>query len=73
MPLDGTMWLASCTKLPGTIAAMQLVEQGKIDLDGDVTEFLPELKGLEILTGFETVDGVEKPVFVENKKSISLK
>jgi CubicO group peptidase (beta-lactamase class C family) len=73
MPLDATMWLASCTKLLTSVAAMQLVEQGKIDLDGDVTEILSELKGLEILKGFEKDNEVEKPIFVGNTKVITLK
>jgi CubicO group peptidase (beta-lactamase class C family) len=73
MPLDATMWLASCTKLIGTIAVMQLVEQGKLSLESDITDFLPELKGLEILTGFKTVEGEEKPVLVPNDRVITLR
>jgi CubicO group peptidase (beta-lactamase class C family) len=53
MPIDATMWLASCTKLIGTIAAMQCVERGQLKLDEDVTTILPELKGIQILKGFE--------------------
>jgi CubicO group peptidase (beta-lactamase class C family) len=33
---------ASCSKLLGAIAAMQLVEQGKLDLDADVRTYVPE-------------------------------
>ncbi|EPE24881.1 beta-lactamase/transpeptidase-like protein [Glarea lozoyensis ATCC 20868] len=73
LKVDATMWLASCTKLIGTIAVMQLVEQGKIGLDSDITEFIPELKGLEILKGFETIDGVETPILEGNERVITLK
>lgn len=33
MTLDHSFWIASCTKMVVGIAAMQLVEQGKLDLD----------------------------------------
>lgn len=33
MTLDHSFWIASCTKMITGIAAMQLVEQGKLDLD----------------------------------------
>ncbi|KAH7389073.1 beta-lactamase/transpeptidase-like protein [Cadophora sp. MPI-SDFR-AT-0126] len=74
MKLDAVMWLASCTKLPTTIAAMQCVERGLLKLDEDVTDILPELKGLKILTGFEKDgNGNDKPVLVENTKAITLR
>jgi CubicO group peptidase (beta-lactamase class C family) len=39
----------SCTKLITAIAAMQLVEQGKLSLDAPIDGILPELKGQDIL------------------------
>ena len=69
--LDSTMWLASCTKLLTTVAIMQLVEQGRLHLDADVTGDLPELRGIEILKGFE--EGTDEPILVENTKVITLK
>lgn len=71
MPLDSTMWLASCTKLMTTVAAMQCVERGQVRLDDDVTTILPELKGLEILTGFD--EGTGKPILISNNKPITLR
>ena len=65
------MWLASCTKLITTIAAMQCVEKGLFSLDEDVTRVLPELKGREILKGFE--EGTQKPILVPNTKKITLR
>jgi CubicO group peptidase (beta-lactamase class C family) len=46
-PTDSTLWdLASLTKVVGmTSAVMQLVEQGKIDLDEHVQHYLPEWTG----------------------------
>ena len=71
MKTDATMWLASCTKFITTIAAMQCVEKGLLSLDGDVTGILPELKGREILKGFE--DGTQKPILVPSTKKITLR
>lgn len=68
------MWYASCTKLITSIAAMQCVERGLLKLDDDVSEILPELKGLQILTGFEEdADENDKPVLVDNVKPITLR
>ena len=36
------------TKPITTIAVMQLVEQGKIDLDRDVSDYLPRLANLQV-------------------------
>ncbi|GAA5930240.1 serine hydrolase domain-containing protein [Sporobolomyces koalae] len=46
--------LWSSTKLVTAIAALQLVEQGKIRLDDDASKYVRELKDLEILTGYST-------------------
>ncbi|KAH7384003.1 beta-lactamase/transpeptidase-like protein [Pyrenochaeta sp. MPI-SDFR-AT-0127] len=48
------MWIASCTKLPTTIAALQCVERGLFTLDdpADVDRLIPEWKDLEILAGW---------------------
>jgi CubicO group peptidase (beta-lactamase class C family) len=71
MAKDSTMWMASCSKFPTTIAAMQCVERGLLQLDDDVTEILPELKGLKVLSKFD--EGDAEPTLVENTKSITLK
>lgn len=51
MTMDTLFWIASCTKMITAIALMQLVEQGKADLDdADLLEHvLPELKEVKIL------------------------
>jgi CubicO group peptidase (beta-lactamase class C family) len=71
MTKDSTMWMASCSKFPTSIAAMQCVERGLLRLDDDVTGILPELKGLKILTKFDKGDA--EPTLVENTKPITLK
>lgn len=68
------MWLASCMKLMGTIAAMQCVERGLLNLDDDISKILPELGELKILKGFEQgADGKDKPILAENTKAITLR
>ncbi|KAJ0423117.1 beta-lactamase/transpeptidase-like protein [Aspergillus carlsbadensis] len=46
---DGTFWLASCSKLIGTIAALQCVERGQVTLDEPVQRILPELASPQII------------------------
>jgi methyl acetate hydrolase len=46
----------SCTKLLTTIAALQLVEQGKLGLDEHVSKYVPEIDELEVMDG-TTEDG----------------
>ena len=70
MELDTPMWIASCTKLMTSIAAMQCVERGEIMLDDDVAELLPELARIEILTGFDE-DG--QPILKKRQDIITLR
>ena len=51
-------WIASMTKAVVSVAALQLVEQGKLSLDGDLAEVLPDLADLQVVDG---VDGAGKP------------
>ncbi|MDD2794687.1 serine hydrolase [Acidocella sp.] len=48
---DTLFWIASMTKPVTSLAAMQLVEQGRLDLDAPVGDLLPELKHPRILEG----------------------
>jgi CubicO group peptidase (beta-lactamase class C family) len=59
MRLDTVFMLASMTKTVTAVAAMQLVEQGKVALDQPLGELVPELANLEVLEGFD-VDGVPR-------------
>lgn len=49
MTLDHSFWIASCTKMITGIAAMQLVEQGKLSLDdGDLVEKIAPVSLLNV-------------------------
>ena len=50
-PVDGdtVFWIASMTKPVTSLAAMQLVEQGKLSLDAPIGELLPALADRQIL------------------------
>ena len=65
MGLDSVVWLASMTKPITSIAALQLVEQGRIGLDDPVGEVVPEL--VELVRRFR---GAQKR---PTKKLISLR
>lgn len=47
---DATFWLASCTKLAASIAALQCVERGLFTLDEPVDKILPELASPQIVS-----------------------
>ncbi|KAJ4299598.1 hypothetical protein N0V90_004844 [Kalmusia sp. IMI 367209] len=51
LPLDAdqVFWIASCTKLVASIAALQCVERGLITLDETLTTHLPELASQPII------------------------
>jgi CubicO group peptidase (beta-lactamase class C family) len=70
MTPDTPMWIASCTKLLTTIAALQCVERGLWTLDADVSPILHELKDMDILTGF---DPEGKPIYVKAQNKITLR
>lgn len=51
MTFDTIFWIASCTKLITSIACMQLVESGVLNLDdsNQVEQLAPELKAVQVL------------------------
>jgi methyl acetate hydrolase len=53
MTTDSVFWIASMTKAVTSAAAMQLVEQGKLSLDGPIAKVLPELAEPRVLEGFD--------------------
>lgn len=53
MTTDTIIAIASMTKAITTVAALQLVEQGSIDLDSPITAYLPDLEHLKVLDGFD--------------------
>ena len=54
MTADTVFWIASMTKAITSTAAMQLVEQGKLTLDGPIAGVLPELAAPQVLEGFDS-------------------
>src|SRR5258706_4459212 len=67
---DSIFAIASMTKAITSVAAMQLVERGKLKLDKPVARHLPELGKLDVIEGF---DPAGKPVLRPAKKPITLR
>jgi methyl acetate hydrolase len=59
--VDSLFRIMSMTKMPCTVAALQQVEQGKLDLDAPVAEYCPEFGGIQVLTGFDGDTPVLRP------------
>ena len=53
MTVDTVGWIASMSKAITSSAAMQLVEQGKIDLDAPASRVVPQIAEAQVLTGFD--------------------
>src|ERR1700693_4310412 len=53
MTPDSVFWIASMTKAITAAAAMQLVEQGKLSLEGPIGKLLPDLAEPQVLEGFD--------------------
>jgi methyl acetate hydrolase len=53
MSLDTIFRIASMTKAVTSVAAMQLVEQGRLQLDHPIGSVLPELSAPQVLEGFD--------------------
>lgn len=66
---DSVFDLFSATKLVTCIAALQLVEQGLLDLNDDASQWVPELNGKEIFTGWSEE---EKPTYKSTGAVVSV-
>jgi CubicO group peptidase (beta-lactamase class C family) len=53
MTVDTVVWIASMTKAITSVAAMQLVEQGRITLDEPLSNHMPEVREVQVLDGFD--------------------
>jgi CubicO group peptidase (beta-lactamase class C family) len=53
---DHLFRMASMTKPIVSVAAMQLIEKGKMSLDDLVSKYIPSFKETEVLTGFNPAD-----------------
>jgi methyl acetate hydrolase len=67
---DSIFWIASMTKAITATAGMQLVEQGKLSLDGPVPAIDPGLARPQVFTGF---DAAGKPMLRPAKRAITLR
>lgn len=67
---DSIFQIASMTKPVTSVAALQLVEQGKVTLDEPIEKHLPKLANPQVLEGF---DAAGNPRLRPAKKSITLR
>ena len=70
MTPDTIVCIASMTKAITGTAAMQLVEQGKLSLDGPASDVVPELGEVRVLEGFDADD---QPITRAPKRAITLR
>ena len=70
MTPDTVVWIASMTKAITGAAAMQLVEQGKVDLDKPASHWVPDLSRAQVLTGW---DANGQPQMRAPKRAITLR
>jgi len=70
MTLDSVFWIASMTKAITAAAAMQLVEQGRLDLESPIGKVLPDLAAPRVLEGF---DASGEPKLRPAKAAITLR
>ena len=61
MAIHAVFRIASMTKAITTVAAMQLVEQGRLSLDVPAREILPALGEVKVLTGFDSEGPILRP------------
>ena len=53
MTVDTHFRIMSMTKMVATVAALQLVERGALDLDAPIERYCPEWADLQVLEGFD--------------------
>jgi CubicO group peptidase (beta-lactamase class C family) len=70
MTSDTVFWIASMTKAITGVAAMQLVEQGKLSLDAPIGALLPRIAEPKVVDGF---DAAGKPRLRPARRPITLK
>ncbi|KAL4803331.1 beta-lactamase/transpeptidase-like protein [Aspergillus unguis] len=59
LDMNSLYWIASMTKFITAIAAVQLIEQGVLDLDSDVRARVEELRDVKVLKGMDS----DQPVY----------
>lgn len=67
---DTVLWIASMTKAITSVAAIQCVERGLLDLDAPASRVVPAIGALGVLTGF---DAQGQPITRPPKRPITLR
>ena len=70
MTPDSVFWIASMTKAVTGVAAMQLVERGKLSLDAPVGDVIPEIAAVKVLDGF---DAAGQPILRPPASAVTLR
>jgi CubicO group peptidase (beta-lactamase class C family) len=70
MTTDTVMWIASMTKAITAAGAMQLVEQGRLDLDAPASDVVPAIASAHVLEGF-AADG--QPITRPHRRAVTLR
>lgn len=70
MTPDTLFWIASMTKLLTSVAAVQLVEAGRVSLDEDAARWVPALRDIPILAGS---DAAGAPKLEPAKRPVTLR
>ncbi len=70
MTPDTVVWIASMTKAITGMAAMQLVEQGKLSLDAPAGDVIPYLSEVQVLDGF---DDARQPMTRAPQRTVTLR
>ncbi len=67
---DETYWIYSCTKVFTSCAAMQLIEQGRLNLDDPVSRYIPAYADLTVKDGGGKVRPAERTMTVRHLMSM---
>ncbi|HEX2745798.1 MAG TPA: serine hydrolase domain-containing protein [Streptosporangiaceae bacterium] len=59
--VDTLFRIMSMTKTPCAVAALQQMEQGHLDLDAPVVDYVPEFAKVQVLTGFDGDTPILRP------------
>lgn len=70
MTVDTVAWVASMTKAVTTVALLQLVEEGRVDLDAPAGRYCPEIGKAEVLVEF---DAEGRPVTRPPKTAVTVR
>lgn len=70
MEPDTVVWIASMTKAIAAVAAMRLVEAGRLALDAPAAELVPDLAEAQVLEGF---DAGGRPRLQPPKRPVTLR